>query len=74
MTKLRLRCRRSERTGPCSGRLRLATRDGARLGSKRFKVGPGRSKRVRVGLGSRERALTTAPRRVAASRLASLGQ
>ncbi|MGH3337761.1 MAG: hypothetical protein ACRDPL_02875, partial [Propionibacteriaceae bacterium] len=32
--KLRLRCRRSERTGPCSGRLRLATRDGVRLGSK----------------------------------------
>ena len=52
-----LRCRRSERTGPCSGRLRLATRRGLRLGSKRFVLTPGRSKRVRVELGSRARAL-----------------
>jgi len=64
VAKLRLRCRRSERTGPCSDRLRLATRDGVRLGSKRFEVSPGRSKRVRVGLGRRARALVTGRGRV----------
>ena len=62
VANLRLRCRRSERTGPCSGRLRLATRRGVPLGSKRFEVSAGRTKRVRVRLGRRGRALVTGNR------------
>jgi hypothetical protein len=54
---VRLRCRRSERSGPCSGRLRLATRGGVRLSSERFKLSPGRPKRLRVKLGRRGRSL-----------------
>jgi hypothetical protein len=57
VAKVRLRCRRSESAGPCSGRLKLATRGGLRLGSKRFKLVPGVSKRVRVKLGRSKRAL-----------------
>lgn len=57
VARVRLRCRRSERSGPCSGRLRLATRGGVRLGAKRIELTPGRSKRVRLELGRRARAL-----------------
>lgn len=63
---VRLRCRRSERSGPCSGRLRLATTRGVRLGSKRFKLTPGRTKRARVRLGRRGRALVADRGRVRA--------
>jgi hypothetical protein len=57
VAKVRLRCRRSERSGPCSVRLRLATRHGVRLGTKHFALVVGRAKRIRVQLGRRKRAL-----------------
>jgi hypothetical protein len=57
VAEVRLRCRRSERSGPCSGRLLLATRRGIRLGSKHFELATGRAKRIRVKLGRRKRAL-----------------
>jgi hypothetical protein len=56
VAEVRLRCRRTERSGPCAGRLRLATRGGLRLGSGRFRLAPGGRGRAGVELTPRGRA------------------
>jgi hypothetical protein len=55
---IHIRCDASEASGPCAGRLRLATsRRGVRLGSKPLDLSPGRPGTARVRLSRARRAL-----------------
>jgi hypothetical protein len=64
VVKVRVRCRRPEPSGPCAGRLRLATAAGKRIGAKRFSVATGKPKRLRIVLRAPGRALVIARGRV----------